>query len=262
MTDSQLQPALYALSGGAGPDVVLMHGLFGMGSNLGSVARSLQGSFRTHQLDLPHHGRSPWLGELSLSGLACHVGEYLATALASPVVLVGHSLGGKVAMQLAMDQPELVHSLVVADIAPVTYRGSHDRVFAGIRDVSMSAPASRREATEILGRHIDDTGVIQFLVLSLYRDEDKIYRWRFNASGLEESYSSLLEAPQGDGFRGPILFVHGGQSEYWHPAAERRALQLFANARIESIPDTGHWLHVEKPGEFNSLVARFLEANQ
>lgn len=239
--------------------MLLLHGLFGMGSNLGALARSLADRYRVHQLDLPNHGRSPWQDSMSLGSMAEAV---MAYARELPVfALVGHSLGGKVVMQLALSHHARVSALVIADIAPVAYPGSHDRVFAAIDAVASAQPSSRREAGEIMGGILEEEGVAQFLSLSLKRGEDGIYRWRFNAAVLKSDYAALRAAPEAaSAVPTPASLVYGARSGYVDAAGLDRARLLFPNMEAVAIPDTGHWLHVEQPERFNRAVGRFLDA--
>ena len=245
---------------GDGPDVVLLHGLFGMGSNLGSLSRSLANRYRVHSVDLPDHGRSDWLQTATIPTYAAAVLDWMDSRHLDEVSLIGHSLGGKVAMQLALDEPARVERLVVADIAPVAYPPSHDAVFAGLHAVASEACHSRTEAAEVLGRHLQEDMVIQFLLLSLKREEDGIYRWRFNRNGLLAGYEALREAPVGEmPYDERALFVAGAESAYILPEHEPAISALFPQARVERMAGCGHWLHAEQPARFNALVGGFLD---
>jgi esterase len=249
--------ALHATVTGSGPRVVLLHGLFGMGSNLGSIARHLARDHEVHQLDLPNHGRSAWTDAHGIPALARAVAAYLESAQGQPAALLGHSLGGKVAMELAMSRPGLVSALVIADIAPVTYQPSHAAVFAAIDAVASAHPASRSDAADIMRRHLREENVVQFLLLSLHRRRGA-YEWRFNAEALREGYESLLMAPSAGRYAGPVLLVYGEQSSYVDDEGMAAARQRFPELQLASIAGTGHWLHAERPEEFNRVVGEFL----
>ena len=241
--------------------MLLLHGLFGMGSNLGALARALAAEFQIHQLDLPNHGRSFWDDEMSLASLASAVQSYAEEAGLARFAVVGHSLGGKVAMELALAAPERVSALVVADIAPVAYPGSHDKVFEGIRAVAAARPASRREAGDIMARIVDERDVVAFLLLSLRRTDDGTYTWRFNAQALERNYDALRAAPDPQsGFANPALFVYGARSSYVDETGMDAARALFDDVRFHAIEGAGHWLHAEEPEQFNGAVGQFLQA--
>ncbi len=244
---------------GNGPDVVLLHGLFGQGSNLGSIARALQDEFKVHSPDLPDHGHSPWSDRPCIPSYAEAVSGWMHKRGIPMAHFVGHSLGGKVAMQLALTEPALVDRLVVADIAPVAYPPGHDGVLAGLRNVAESGCTSRQQAGEILAQTIEEPGVIQFLLLSLKREGEGACEWRLNHKGIEEAYERFREAPTVEvPFDGETLFIRGGQSDYVQEAHEPAIERLFSHYRIETIEGTGHWLHAEKPKAFNQLVLDFL----
>ncbi|MEM1152648.1 MAG: alpha/beta fold hydrolase, partial [Pseudomonadota bacterium] len=158
---------LHAGSAGSGPAVVLLHGLFGAGNNLGSLARALRDEHTVWSLDLPNHGRSDWVCDASIGAMADAVHEWMHGEVVSRAALVGHSLGGKVAMQLALSYPALVSSLVVADIAPVMYPSHHDHILAGLDAVAAAACESRSAAADLLGEHVREDMVVQFLLTNL-----------------------------------------------------------------------------------------------
>lgn len=250
---------LHASVSGEGVPVILLHGLFGMGSNLGGLARALASDFEVHQLDLPNHGRSSWQENSDLYDLAASVFAYAESKRLSRVAVVGHSLGGKVAMQMALSWPEDISAVLVADIAPVEYPASHDAVFSAIAAVEAAEPKSRSEAGELMQGSVSEPSVVQFLTLSLKRDDDGSYVWRFNAAALRENYEEFRKSPEGSPYYGAALFVYGLDSSYVDELGMAAALKLFPQARFEGIADTGHWLHAEKPQEFNRSVLGFLK---
>jgi esterase len=244
---------------GTGSPIVLMHGLFGAGGNLGAVARALQGTFTVYSLDLPGHGRSRWQPRLDLPGMADAVTRWMEGEGLARAHVLGHSLGGKVAMQLALQDPARVESLIVGDIAPVAYPGQHDRVFAALDAVATGRCKSRDEAAVILSRFLHEDAVVQFLLASLQRDDDGDYHWRFDLAGLRAAYPALLAAPQGGrSYGGPVLFIKGGASEYIRERDWPAVQAFFPRASLEVMPDCGHWLHAQDPQVFNTIVLRFL----
>lgn len=250
---------LYASVRGEGPPVVLLHGLFGMGSNLGALARSLADRYQVHQLDLPNHGRSDWSDTSSLQSMAADVSAYIEEVIAAPAFVAGHSLGGKVCMQLAMSYADRVRALLIADIAPLIYSPSHAAVFKAIGAVAAEPPESRAAAIERMSDFVTEPGVRQFLALSLYRDESGRYRWRFNADGLRAAYPELLKPPVGEAFFGPAHLIYGALSSYVGEAGEAAARRYFPAIEFTMLEDTGHWLHAEKPDEFNAAVGAFFD---
>lgn len=244
---------------GDGPDVVLLHGLFGQGSNLGSIARALQGEFRVHSPDLPDHGHSPWSERPCIASYAEAIAGWMDERGIPMAHFVGHSLGGKVAMQLALSEPALVDRLVVADIAPVAYPPGHTGVLEGLQNVVDANCTSRQEAGKVLERTVDDPGVIQFLLLSLMREGEGPCEWRLNHVGITEAYGRFREALTADvPFDGDALFIRGAQSDYVLDDHQPAIEALFSHYQVVTIEGAGHWLHAEQPKAFNQAVLDFL----
>ncbi len=248
---------------GAGPAVILLHGLFGAGSNLGALARSLSDRYTVYSLDLPNHGRSGWVDDAGPADMGELLGRWMDEQQLASAACVGHSLGGKVMMELALARPEKVRALVVADIAPVEYPdGGHDSIFAALEAVAEAGVGSRDEAGQIMARCLDEPGVVQFLLMSLQRQADGTYDWRFNLRALRENYAAVRGAPRpGRQFVGPTLFVKGGASDYILPEHREQVTALFPQAEMKVMPGCGHWLHAEQPEQFNRIVGRFIDAH-
>jgi esterase len=254
-----MAPELYCKRAGSGPAVILLHGLFGAGGNLGALARALQEQFTVFSLDLPNHGRSGWLPRPDLPAMADCLRHWMEAAALPMAHLVGHSLGGKVAMQLALSYPRRVQSLIVADIAPVAYAAHHESVFAALDAVLAARCASREGAARVLASYLQEEAVIQFLLTNLQRDTGGTMRWRFDLRGIKGAYAALLAAPVAEqSCPSPVLFIKGGSSDYVQKQHWPAIRALFPAASIRVMPGCGHWLHVEKPPLFNGIVARFL----
>lgn len=250
-------PMHYALHGDAGEWVLLLHGLFGSGDNLGALARALAADFRVVAMDLRNHGRSPHAPTMTLAEMAGDAVALLDTLGIDAAHVVGHSLGGKVAMQLALGHPARVRRLVCADIAPMQYTPHHQGIFAGLQAVDLAALHQRGDADAVLAHFIDAAPVRQFLLKSLYRD-DAGFHWRFDLQALIANYAEVLAPPTGTPFAGPTLFIKGELSDYLLPEYEPTIRALFPNCGVKIINGTGHWLHGEKPAVFNGLVRSFL----
>ena len=249
---------LHSLSSGEGPPVILLHGLFGQGSNLRGMARALESNFTVHCLDLPDHGRSPWLRHASLSSYAEHVEDWMATHDIDAAHVLGHSLGGKVAMELALSRPGRVKKLVVADVAPVEYPGNHDRIIKALLRVAERPCSSRGEAQSILERSIEEPGVVGYLMMGLARVGDA-YQWRFNVEGLQTASPALRAAPRpGTIYEGGSLFLRGANSNYVPPAYEAEIERRFPASQVVTIPDAGHWVHIDQAVIFHQCVLEFL----
>jgi esterase len=254
-----MSSGLYVKRTGQGKAVILLHGLFGSGGNLGALARSLLKEFTVFSPDLPNHGRSDWSVNPDLPGMADSLCRWMDEEGLSRAHLVGHSLGGKVAMLLALQYPGRVESLVVADIAPVNYTAHHEGVFAALAAVANGQCTSREEAARMMASHLPEDAVIQFLLTSLQRDAQGLYGWRFDLEGIRAAYPALLAAPQEDQpYPGPVLFIKGGDSDYIQAQHWPAITAFFPAATIKVMPDCGHWLHAEKPQVFNGIVGRFL----
>jgi esterase len=254
---------LHHLHRGEGPTVILLHGLFGSAANLGMVARGLAHDFSVYSVDLPNHGQSPRREAMSYPDMARDVADFVRGKELAPCHVLGHSMGGKVAMQLALQDPELVNRVVVADIAPVQYPPHHDAVLAGLDAVARQRPTDRKSADAVLGQHVFDPGVRAFLLKSWQKGEAGEWRWLINVDAIKRNYPKLGEPnrpPEPGGHHdGPVLFVVGSESDYVRPEHREPTLALFPNAEVKIIEGTGHWLHAEKPAAFNKVVTRFLQ---
>jgi len=253
---------LYSRTSGQGSDLVLLHGLFGQGTNLRSVARALEADFRVHCLDLPDHGRSPWLAEASLATYAAAVLGWMDQHELTAAHLLGHSLGGKVAMELALTEPGRIAKLVVADMAPVTYAEQHQVILDALQQVAARGCQTRMEAEALLGDVIDDPGVVDYLLMSLARGaENDVYQWRFNLAGLADAYGRLCEAPsEAPPFQGRTLFLRGSESAYIHASHQPEIQRCFPCSQLVTVNQAGHWLHVDRPDLVNGAVRAFLLA--
>ena len=250
--------SLHSLSSGSGPHVILLHGLFGQGSNLRGVARALESQYTVHCLDLPDHGRSLWLKPGSLAGYADCVEGWMATQSIEKAHVIGHSLGGKVAMELALSRPGRVSRLVVADVAPVEYTGNHDRIIAALLRVAAQQCGTRGEAELILQESIDEPSVIGYLMMGLAR-VGATYQWRFNVEGINDAYPSLRGAPMpGAVYDGAALFLRGADSNYVLSSHQAEIARRFTHGRLVTIQGAGHWVHIDQAATFNHCVLEFL----
>ncbi len=243
---------------GSAPAVILLHGLFGSLSNLTSVAKALSDDFCVYQLDLRNHGRSPHNDNMSYPDMANDIIEFMDDHHIQQAHILGHSMGGKVAMQVALNHPERLLKLIVADIAPVTYAQHHNPALDGLQALSQTKLESRRQADEILAQCITEQPVRAFLLKNLYREPSGLYKLRLNLSAILNHYESVRETLTGKAFNGPTLFIKGSESAYIQQKHKETILNLFPNAKIKVISGVGHWLHSEKPETFNRLVEQFL----
>jgi esterase len=251
---------LYTRTSGQGADIILLHGLFGQGTNLRSVARALEADFCVHCLDLPDHGRSPWLTEASLATYAAAVRDWMEHHELPAAHILGHSMGGKVAMELALTEAGRVRKLVVADMAPVTYAEQHQAILDALHLVANQGCQTRTQAEALLGEVIDDPGVVGYLLMSLERGAtSEAYQWRFNLAGLASAYGRLRKAPTDSApFRGHTLFLKGSESAYIQASHEREIQRRFPCSQLVTVNRAGHWLHIDQPEQFSGAVREFL----
>jgi len=241
------------------PWLILIHGLFGNADNLAGIKRHFESNYNVISIDLPDHGESPWTSSFSIDDAANAVFELIQTLDIKKSAVLGHSLGGKVAMRLALNHGDVVSHLIVADIAPVSYNHSHQAVFDGLNAVPLDAIQSRKDAEKEMAKHVKESGVRQFLLKSLYQDENGDWKWRFNVDGLIASYSHIIDWEQtNQTFDGVTLFIKGSESDYITAAYRDEITRYFPNAKAHIIEGTGHWLHAEKPAAFNAIVERTL----
>jgi len=243
---------------GEGHTIVLIHGLFGNLDNLGLLARSLKQDHQVLSIDLRNHGQSFHSTSHTYLEQAQDVKALLDHLAIQRCTLIGHSMGGKVAMKLAeMIEPN-VEQLIVLDMAPVQYSQSrHDNVFAGLRSVDSAKPTSRKDAQNLLAQHIELEGVRQFLGKSLYNNGEHL-AWRFNVESLGDNYSEILGWQSINKIATPTLFVKGANSDYLLAEHQNNIQQQFSNAKAHVIANTGHWLHAEKPEEVLRTIRKFL----
>lgn len=249
--------------GESGSPVVFLHGLFGQGKNFASIAKALQPDFRSLLVDLPNHGRSSWTERIDYTEHADVVAEHLRTGPAAegPVHLVGHSMGGKVAMVLALRHPALVDRLVVADISPVS--GGSTAEFAHLLDslaeLDLTDLSRRGEADDQLADRIQDARVRGFLLQNL-RPDGEGFRWQANLDLLRQDLPAIGGFPDLPDavFDGPVLWMAGERSDYVRPEHAPEMRRLFPRTTQLTIKGAGHWVHSEQPETFVSALRTFL----
>lgn len=250
---------LYSRHQGQGEPLVLIHGLFGSLENLGALAKLLSQHFTVYSVDLPNHGRSPHTADMSLQSMAAAVGEWMDGQGLSSAHFLGHSLGGKTAMEFALRHPARVRKLIVVDIAPVGYPPHHNDVFAGLLNIDPDSLGSRQEADHLLLPHVPELAVRSFLLKNLVKEESG-FHWRMNLPVIHRCYSQLISANSGElSFAGDVLFFKGGNSDYIGESQRDAILDKFPNAQLKVIANTGHWLHAEKPELVATLSLKFLQ---
>ncbi|WP_261844076.1 alpha/beta fold hydrolase [Aliamphritea ceti] len=242
---------------GQGEPLIILHGLFGTLENWGSQIKTLAENYQVYAIDLRNHGRSPHDSEMTYSAMSADIAELMDLHGLESAHILGHSMGGKAAMQLAMTQPERIRQLIIVDIAPVQYSHDHDSVIQGLIAVNLDTIKSRREADQQLAVHITETGLRQFLLKNLFRTESG-FAWRMNLQVIESQYAHISAAPEGNCYIGNTLFIKGGNSDYITLEHREALLKYFPTAAYKIIQNAGHWPHAEKPAAFSKLVMSFL----
>tara|TARA_Y100000588_G_scaffold145922_1_gene159742 strand:+ start:2449 stop:3216 length:768 start_codon:yes stop_codon:yes gene_type:complete len=247
---------------GQGPHVVLIHGLFGSLENLNVIAKALSENYTVTNIDLRNHGKSFHSDSMNYTVMAADVLELLNHLNINKAHIVGHSMGGKVAMQLALSYPERVEKLVVMDISPVANKPRHSAIFKGLNDVANSAVTDRKAADEILAKQIPELGVRQFLLKSFAKNEQGQYQWRFNLAVLDQQYENILaQLDENDSCLCDTLFIKGNDSDYILAEHRPVIMALFPNSKAKIIHGAGHWLHAQKPLAVNKAISDFLASN-
>lgn len=242
------------------PPLLIAHGLFGSARNWNSVARRLTRGRRVVALDMRNHGDSPHVPENGYPDMAADLVEAIAEHAGAEADLLGHSMGGKAAMLLALTGDAPLRRLVIADIAPVAYTHSHLPYIEAMQAVDLSHVERRSDVERQLAEAVPDRGLRAFLLHSLERTQGGL-RWRLNLDALARAMPDLTGWPEPSGrYEGPTLFLRGSASDYAGPAHHARIRELFPNAEIETLEGLGHWLHAQDPERFAEAVARFLDA--
>lgn len=251
-------------AGDAGTPVVLLHGLFGQGRNWNTVAKGLSGEHRVRMVDLPDHGRSPWSERFDYLAVA----DAVATTIGDePATVVGHSMGGKVAMVLALRHPGLVRRLLVSDMSPVRYGsgGGEIAAYAGaLNGLDLTGVEQRADAERQLADAVPDPGVRAFLLQNLRREEAGAgWRWQANLELLERDLATIADWPEdrlgAEPYEGPVLWVAGARSGYVRDEYEPAMRRWFPRHRKVVVKDAGHWVHSDQPGVFTEIVRRFAD---
>ena len=252
---------LHAIEQGRGPPVCLLHGLFGRAQNLAGLARRLAPRFRVISLDLRNHGASPHAAGMDYEAMAQDVLDTLAALTTLPACVLGHSMGGKVAMMAALRAPARLSRLVVADIAPAAYAHHNAAIARALLDMPLRHGLDRRQADTLLTGAVPDAAIRGFLLQNLA--PGPAAHWRIGldhiAAGMAE-IEGWPDLPAGQHYEGPTLFIAGAASDYIQRSHHASIAALFPHSTIERVDDAGHWLHADQPEAFGRMVEAFLLA--
>ncbi|WP_163398113.1 alpha/beta fold hydrolase [Flavobacterium fluviatile] len=253
---------LYSKIEGEGKPFVIMHGFLGKSDNWKTLAgQYVEAGFQVHILDLRNHGRSFHSDEWSYEAMSQDIFEYCQANNLDKIDLLGHSMGGKVAMLFAATHPEIVDKLIVADIGPKFYKQHHQDILAGLNAVDFSVKPGRADVEEIVSQYVSDLGTRQFLLKNLYWKEPGQLAFRFNLEVFNNNPDAIGK-PLAEGlvFDKPTLFIRGGESRYILDSDVDAIRGYFPNLQLETIPNAGHWLHAENPKMFFDFTTAFLKS--
>jgi esterase len=246
---------------GAGPPLLILHGLLGSLDNWMPHAQQLSTRFQVALLDLRNHGHSPHSDEFTYDLMAADVAEFIHDQNLGPVHLIGHSMGGKVAMRFAQLHPELLLKLIVVDMSPREYAPRYAEILDTMHALDLHQFQQRNEVETALLPTVPDKNIRQFLLKNLGRDDTGRLRWKPNVAALRANYHFIRSAvPPEIQFGGPTLFVRGGKSDYIRDEDVTLIRQMFPQVKLETIATAGHWVHAEAPEDFIQIITDFLLA--
>jgi len=247
---------------GNGEPLLILHGYFGMSDNWRGLGNKFAKNFEVHLIDQRNHGRSFHCDDFDYELLVEDLQVYIEHHNLKKVNILGHSMGGKVAMLYAVTFPEQVDKLMVADISPKYYKPHHEQILEALNAVNFSIQDSRRKVEEVLKIYIQEPGILQFLLKNVYWKTKENLAFRFNINSLTENSSEVGEAlPSFTHFDGPTLFLRGEKSNYISLEDEALIEAHFSNATIVTVKNAGHWLHAENPVQFFDEIVSFFDEN-
>lgn len=246
---------------GEGSPLVILHGLFGSARNWGSIARGLADIRQVHALDLRNHGSSPWDQAMTYEEMAEDVADYIERRGLAPTDVLGHSMGGKTAMLMALTRPELIDRLIIVDIAPVSYvRESYPEYLRAMQSLDLERLHRRADIDAALAPAIPDPSLRAFLMQNLVSEQGR-FHWRINLAGIAPNLPAVIAFPDIQAsFGGPTTFLAGERSDYIRPRDRAAIERHFPQAKQIEIGQAGHWPHAERPERFLSLVRNALTA--
>ncbi len=250
---------LFFRESGQGKPLVILHGLFGSSDNWFTVAKLFDKPHKVYLLDQRNHGQSPHSDDFNYKLLTEDLHEFVQDQGVKNPVILGHSLGGKTAMNFAVRYPEEIDKLIVVDIVPKAYPIHHEHILKGLKYLPLDRLTSRTEAESILQQYVPDASERQFLLKNLSRKSGGGFEWKINVKAIDEHIEELGVGMQYPGsFAKPTLFILGSRSHYFEARDEKEIKKIFIHAQLTTL-DTGHWVQAEKPAEFAKTVLDFID---
>ena len=245
---------------GQGKPILILHGLFGFSDNWHTIGKELSHTYQVFLLDARNHGRSPHIDSIDYPSMVEDIYEFLTDIQLREVILLGHSMGGKTAMNFALEYPHRVEKLIVVDISPRSYPVMHKDILEGLLSIKVNTIRSRSEADKQLSAHVPHKNIRQFLLKNLFRSEKGEYAWRLNLDSINKHIKNLGSGigSQDKKYEKPVLFLKGENSQYIGEEDRELIPALFPSARIVTIPHASHWLHYENPGALLTEIKLFL----
>lgn len=244
---------------GQGDPVIILHGLFGTLDNWQTIAKKMSEHYTVYIVDQRNHGRSPHAEPFDYPTMASDLKNFMESNWIFNAHLIGHSMGGKTVMQFALENPDMVNKLIVADIAPVKYEPRHNHIFRALFDLDLDNLKSRGEADEFLKDQITEWGERQFLLKNLTRKKEGGYRFKMNLPVIHKHYPDILAAIENlDNFEESALFIKGGKSRHIQDTHFDAIRTLFPNAVFHTIEKAGHWVHADAPKDFLKITLDYL----
>jgi pimeloyl-ACP methyl ester carboxylesterase len=245
---------------GSGSPLIILHGLFGFSDNWQTIAKSLSEQYWVITPDLRNHGRSPHLSSHTYPEMAEDLRLFMESLGMFSATVMGHSMGAKAAMQLALHYPDMVDRLIVVDMAPGPAQDNHSAIFKALLGLNLSDIQSRAEIEHLLAPQIPDFGTRQFLLKNITRDTEGHFSWKMNLPVLWKYFADILAPVSGPPFHKPALFIRGARSNYIQDRDFPLILSLFPQAEFVTIPDAGHWVHADQPAALLNGLNRWLQA--
>lgn len=246
---------------GAGQPVVVMHGVFGSADNWLTQARMMSEKYRVITIDLRNHGQSEHSDVFDYPAMAEDLRQFIEEQKLENPIVIGHSMGGKVAMNFAVAHSEMLEKLIVVDIAPRAYNLKHYVILDGLKAIPIDTLQSRQQADEVLAQYVEEPDVRQFLLKNLQRKPEGGFAWKLNLDVIDKNFANVGVPLQHEGtFDKPALFIRGSRSNYVRDEDIPGIKSIFPKAEVQSL-DTGHWVQAEKPVEFVAMVMEWLAAN-
>ena len=245
---------------GTGPPLIILHGVFGSSDNWKTFANQLKNKFEVYLVDQRNHGLSPHSDEFNYQVMADDLKELLFDEQIEKCILLGHSMGGKTAMNFAVQFPEKIIKLIIVDIAPKKYVPHHQNILNGIRSLILPDLNTRKQADDLLSKTIKEPGIRQFILKNLIRNPKNLFYWKINWKAIEDNMEAIGGPLLSNTlFAGEVLFIRGAKSDYILNEDESLLKKHFPKANLITIQNAGHWVHAEQPAVLLILINKFLK---